>query len=524
MVTKASVPVLIVGAGVAGLASAALLAQHGVESLLVEKRREVFIYPKARNLTFRTLEILRALGLADQVHAVADGVSNMMVKPALNSSSEATAMDIEGIFSSFVGLSPEPAAQYCPQSRLEPILLDQTRRTGGGVRYGTGLLSFTEDPDGVTAVLQSDTGTETVRADYLIAADGVRSPVRTALGIATSGYGALPIFVVFIYFRAPWQSFIPGLGDGDAVQVRNSEVDGVFVAVDAERGMFITTYLPERGESADQFTPDHCRAVLTAAIGESIDIEIIEVAPWQPYELVADQFRHGRTFLVGDAAHTMPPFKAGGANTAIQSAHNLAWKLAAVHHGTAGPGLLATYHDERYPIGRFAAHQSLVGPPLAFLQLDRSAPALLDGEEAPLFTMILGYQYHSAAVVSDVPSVETVSFVEELRGQPGTRMPHIWQQRGEGRVSTLDLIGAGFTLFTAGDVAAWTAAASAVAATFGVGLGVQPLDEDGVAQTDLGSGGALLVRPDDFVGWRTDDLPEDPETALRQVFSSILDR
>jgi putative polyketide hydroxylase len=517
------VPVLIVGAGVAGLASAALLAQHGVESVLVEKRREVFIYPKARNLTFRTCEILRALGLGDQVHAVAEGASNVVLKPALNSASAEPAMDVEAIFSGLAGLSPEPVVQYCPQSHLEPILLGEIRRRGSTVRYGTALVSFTEEADGVTAELSSDAGTEKIHADYLIAADGVRSPIRTTLGIGTSGQGALPIFVVFIYFSGGWRSFVPDLGDGDAIQVRNSEVDGIFVVIDADRGMFITTYLPDRGESADQFTPDYCREVLTAAIGESIDLEIIEVAPWQPYEQVADQLRSGRTFLVGDAAHTMPPFKAGGANIAIQSAHNLAWKLAAVRSGTARPGLLATYHDERYPIGRFAARQSLIGPPLALLKLDNAAPGLLAGEEAPIFDMILGYQYHSAAVVSDGQRIGTVSFVEDLRGQPGTRMPHIWLSRDEKRVSTLDLIDHGFALFTAGEPQIWTAASEA-AGTFGATLPVYPLNDDGVAQTGLSAGGALLVRPDDFVGWRTEELPADPETALRQALSSILDR
>jgi hypothetical protein len=344
------------------------------------------------------------------------------------------------------------------------------------------------------------------------------------LGTGTSGYGALPIFVVFIYFRAPWRSLVPELGEGDAIQVRNPDADGIFLVVEGDRGMFITTYLPERGESAEQFTAEHCRDILVAAIGEPMDVEIIEVAPWQPYERVADQFRTGRTYLVGDAAHTMPPFKAGGANTAIQSAHNLAWKLAAVHHGIAGPGLLATYHDERYPIGRFAARQSLIGPPLALLKLDGTSPGLAAGEEAPLFTMVLGYQYHSAAVASDATPPGTVTFVDELTGQPGTRMPHIWLPRDGDRVSTLDLIDSGFAVFTAGDPAAWTAAAARVAATFGVEVTVHALGDDGAAHTGLGAGGALLVRPDDFVGWRTETLPSDPETALRQSLSAILDR
>src|ERR1700751_4499571 len=111
------VPVLIVGAGVGGLATSALLAKHGVASLLVEKRREVFIYPKARNLSFRSLEILRGLGLSDQVHAVADHVSTMVVKPALNSTDEQLVIDIDAVFAGLEKFSPEPAAQYCPQSR-----------------------------------------------------------------------------------------------------------------------------------------------------------------------------------------------------------------------------------------------------------------------------------------------------------------------------------------------------------------------------------------------------------------------
>ena len=322
--TTTRVPVLIVGAGAGGLATSALLAKHGIRPLLVERRRETFIYPKARNLSFRSLEILRGLGLADEVHAVADHVSAMMVKPALNSAEEKPAIDIDAVFAGLDALSPEPAAQYCPQSRLEPILLAETRRRGGEVRYGMELVSLQQDASGVTAVVRErDSGrSETVRADYLVGADGVHSPIRNWLGITTSGYGALPIYVVFIYFRAPWRKFVADLADGDAVQVKSADVDGIFLVVEGDLGMFITTYFPAKGETADQFTPQRCRDLLTKAMGEPTDIDIIDVAAWQPYEQVADQFSCGRAFLVGDSAHTMPPFKAGGANTAIQSAHN----------------------------------------------------------------------------------------------------------------------------------------------------------------------------------------------------------
>jgi putative polyketide hydroxylase len=510
--------VLVVGAGAGGLATSALLAQHGVRSLLVEKRREVFIYPKARNLSFRSLEILRGLGLSDQVHTVADHVSAMVVKPALNSAEQQPAIDVDAIFAGMDELSPEPAAQYCPQSRLEPILLAETRRRGSEVRYGTEVSSLDLDDAGVTAVLRDrDSGEpETVRADYLVAADGVHSPVRNWLGISTSGYGALPIYVVFIYFRAPWRKLVSQLSDGDAVQVKNADVDGIFLVVEDDLGMFITTYFPGKGETADQFTPQRCREVLTKAFGEPLDIDIIEVAAWQPYEQVADQFRCGRVFLVGDSAHTMPPFKAGGANTAIQSAHNLAWKLAAVLGGAGGPELLGTYHDERHPVGRFAARQSLTGPTVAVLPLSDDRPQLPAEEECPMFSLLIGYRYRSAAVVSGEPPADSdgVQLVEELRGQPGTRVPHVWVRDG---VSTLDLLGPGFTVLT-GDERWCAAAASASIAAHRI------CSDDWAAVTALGPEGALLVRPDDFVGWRAEGLPADPESELHQALSAILCR
>jgi putative polyketide hydroxylase len=533
----AHVPVLIVGAGAGGLATSALLAKRGVRSLLVEKRDEVFIYPKARNLSFRSLEILRELGLADEVHAVADGVTGMRGKSTLNGTEEWEAFDVDAIFAPFEGLSPEPAGQYCPQSAFEPMLLAHIRRHHSQVRYGTQLCSFDQDDTGVTAIVRrrDSAESETVRADYLVAADGVHSPIRDALGVTTAGYGALPIYVVFIYFRGPWRRFVPQLGAGDAIQVENPGVEGIFLPVHEDFGMFITTYLPSSGQTAGQFTVQRCRELLTKAIGEPIDLEVIDVAPWQPYERVADQFQSGRVFLVGDAAHTMPPFKAGGANTAIQSGHNLAWKLAAVLNGTANPALLATYHAERHPIGRFNARQSLTGPALGFLRLEDKGPGLPADEEAPMFALLAGYQYRSAAVVSDGPASEdpdAVSLVDELRGQPGTRVPHAWVHRAGRRMSTLDLVGTGLTLFTGSSGAPWRSAARAVSAALGaridvhsIGPGAEIRDEGRWAElTDLSPDAALLVRPDDFVAWRAAALPHPPENQLREVMCQILGR
>jgi putative polyketide hydroxylase len=398
-------------------------------------------------------------------------------------------------------------------------------------------MSFEQHESAVTAVLRDlDTNElETVRADYLVAADGVHSPVRQTLDIHTSGYGAVPIYVVFVYFRGPWRAFVPQLPDGDAVQIENSSVQGLFLTIDDDRGMFITTYFPDKGETAAQFTPQRCHQMLRDAVGEDIDIEILQVTPWQPYEQVADQFRCGRIFLVGDSAHTMPPFKAGGANTAIQSAHNLAWKLAAVIDGAAEPPLLDTFDAERRPVGSFNARQSLTGPTLYMLGLDHQTLGLPADEEAPMFDLLIGYQYRSAAVVSGDPVAadDAVHLVDELRGQPGTRVPHAWVRRGDDRISTLDLLGPGFTVLAGDAGAAWCASAAFASSALGVPVTVHRIGTDGdavdvdgqwAARTGLAPEAALLVRPDDFVGWRVDSLPEDPDKQLCQALSAILGR
>lgn len=143
-----------------------------------------------------------------------------------------------------------------------------------------------------------------------------------------------------------------------------------------------------------------------------------------------------------------------------------------------------------------------------------------------MFALLVGYQYHSAAVVTDEPgpaNPDDVLLVEKLRGQPGTRMPHAWVCRDGKHVSTLDLLGTGFTLLTEDE--RWRAAVASASAALGIPIAMQCICSDEWAGvTRLRPGGALLVRPDDFVGWRADELPEDPEDALRQALTTILCR
>jgi len=234
----------------------------------------------------------------------------------------------------------------------------------------------------------------------------------------------------------------------------------------------------------------------------------------------------------------MPPFKGGGANSAIESARNLTWKLAAVLSGTAGPELLDTYYAERHPVGRFSARQSLTGPAVSFLPLEDNRPQLPTEEERSFFYMIAGYKYRSTAVVVDEPAAtdsDVVQLVdgEELHGEPGTRVPHAWVQRNGVRTSTLDLLGSGFTLFTGSAGAAWARAAELVSVSLGVSIDVHVIgvaaeiaDVEGrwAELTRLAPDAALLVRPDDFIGWRADSLPPAPAESLQQVLCQILGR
>ncbi len=542
MMTQEHVPVLIVGAGAAGLTLSLLLRQQGISSVLVERRPDVSWYPRARNLNFRTLEVFRGLGLEAEVIAAGSPVSRVFRKDTLASPQREEFPAVEQalhIVDHPETLTPEPPIWYCPQSRLEPLLLASVKQRGGDVRYHTELVSFTQDSQGVTATIRDrTTGTSSVlHADYLAACDGAHSRIREALSVKAEGLGVLDEYYLFVYFRAEWRDLIRGY-EADAILIDRPGIRGFFLITDADRGMFLIQYAPSRGESARDYTAERCKELVEKGIGKpELAVEILGIEHWQPMQLVAEHFQQGRVVLVGDAAHTMPPKLGLGANTAIQSAQNLAWKLAAVIGGQAAQELLSTYQTERHPVGLLASQQSLVGPAAALLTRGSDDDLLPAEKQVPLFSLIAGYRYRSQAVLSEdaVPSspegIELLAQPEDLIGQPGTRVPHLWLERGGQRISTLDLLDGRFVLLTGTGGTAWRDAAAAVAehlgialAAYRIGAGADLLDLENGWQAKMGMSaeGAMLVRPDGFVAWRTDTSPPNPEPKLRQVLISIL--
>jgi putative polyketide hydroxylase len=507
------VPVLIVGGGIVGLSAALFLQQHGVHALVVERHRGTSIHPRARGINGRTAELYRELGILEEIRAAGAALG-----PAVGFLRGATlAAAIEkvprrdapspGLFGppgALDFLSPTAGCR-CTQDLLEPILLATARARGGDLRFGTELTAFEDDGEGVTATLVERDGgaTRTVRADWVIAADGANTRIRGRLGIGVRGRGAMG-HVLNVLCRVDLAELVRNREfsicriDRPALQalllsINNSDVWTFHIAYDAAR------------TSPADYPPERCAALLREALGlGDVAVEIRGILPWEPSVRVAERLRQGRVFLAGDAAHQMAPWGGQGANTGIADVHNLAWKLAHVLDGRAGAGLLDSYDVERQPVGERAAEESAqLGDEHGLLGAMQGMPF---GPDKLLWVLGYDHAYRSAAIVADGdPSSSPVV----LDGRPGTRVPHAWITRDGARLSTLDLVARDFVLLTAGD--AWTtAAAAANVALHRVDSVAGPLG--------LGDGGALLVRPDGFVAWRARTPAAD---ALRDVIRRL---
>jgi hypothetical protein len=233
----------------------------------------------------------------------------------------------------------------------------------------------------------------------------------------------------------------------------------------------------------------------------------------------------------------MPPTGGFGMNTGVQDVHNLAWKLAAVLHGDAGPALLQTYHAERQPLGALTTQVSLDNSLSMGRTTRQSAAKLPRTEFLSEQGLIFGVCYESAAVVSDgTPVPDLARSITEYvpSARPGRRAPHVWLRRDGQRVSTIDLFGRGFVLLTGGSGRGWQQAASRIEPSLHLPLQVQVIGGEGTLQDEAGGAwtqaydieddGAVLVRPDGYVAWRVRAAPGDPEAELRDVFDRLLDR
>jgi putative polyketide hydroxylase len=363
--------------------------------------------------------------------------------------------------------SPSSSAN-CPQEKLEPVLLGAARSYRvGDVRFCHELIGLQQDSAGVTATVLNRATSEQVaiRADWVIAADGAHSTVRSMLGFGMVGPGAL-FHRMDIHFRADLRDVY---GSRPAMMYLVSPPGGRGVIgpqnVAENRWRYQAPFDPDRGDGPEDSRAERCVQLVRAAAGiDDLAVEILSAAPWSGTAAVCERFRHGRVFLAGDAAHVISPAGGQGLNVGIHGVHNLAWKLAGVVHGWAGDGLLDTYEAERRPVA-LAVNEDVAQ------NIAAGSGARL--EQFSNRGRVLGLSYSSDAVVADgtdlpVVSNPVVDYVPTAR--PGSRAPHMWLWREGQKISTLDLFDTELVLLTGPVGAPWRTAATQAARCLGVPL------------------------------------------------------
>jgi len=308
--------------------------------------------------------------------------------------------------------------------------------------------------------------------------------------------------------------------------LRNSAFSGAFVTCDEpNHGQINIEYDSSHNQESD-FDEEGCTELVRQALGvPNLAVKILDIRPWQMAALVADRMAFGRVFLAGDCAHITPPVGGLGGQAAIQDAADLAWKLALVVKGHAVPALLDSYEIERKPVARIAIARAIAN------YVERLLPDRQDlrirEEECGLLETAMGYRYRSDVIIFD--EADDGAPVENPlcpTGAPGTRLAHVWLRRGEQTISSHDLIGRDFVLFAGSDGGDWIEAARRVglrstAPLLVCRLGYDVDDPEGLFLPRLGVSpeGALLVRPDGFICWRSRGRSPDAFATLEASFA-----
>lgn len=557
-ITTEEVPVLITGGGISGLCAALFLLEQGIRPVLIERHKTTSLHPRARGFDVRTMELFRELHLSSAIRdagkalAPAWGIHTASSMAALLEKrrskkkivTPAQRLGLEEL----TAQSPEINAR-CTQDISEPILYDAGITRGADIRFYTELLSFSQDENYVTAVVKDrQSGRESViKARYMIAADGARSNTREALQLPTVGKGVLGN-LLNIYFEADLKQYVEGK-EFSILRIDEPGCRGMITSINnSDKWVFHLSYEPGKGERPEDFTTDRILTILQQVVGyPQVNIRIISVLPWQPTVKTVTNMRHGRIFLAGDAAHVMTPYGGKGANSGVQDVHNLAWKLALVIKNKAGAGLLDSYSEERQPVGRHNADSSgkwaneyglikkvsfkmiyafLSVMTLSILKLTKFFPGF------PMLKLgeLMGFpniKYHRPGERNN-----TYTTVSALNGATGTRCPHQWVRHNGTTISTLDLLGKDFVLFTGDNNHDWRLAATELSKKYEVNISVYSIGAkaDLIADNSPGKtfgitgNGAVFVRPDGYVYERFTEQPSQVRGVLEMALLAVLGR
>ncbi|MCW2695527.1 MAG: 2,4-dichlorophenol 6-monooxygenase [Modestobacter sp.] len=578
------VDVLVVGSGPAGASAALFLATYGTSTLLVTKYSRLSDTPRAHITNQRTMETMRDMGVEDTLMALAtpwEYMGNTTFCTSLSGEElgRIPSWGTDTVRHADYELQSPTTMLDAPQTITEPVLVKAAQERGARLRFDTEYLSHVQDDEGVTTTVRDRlTGRGyTIRSKYLIGADGAKSKVAADLDLPFEGPGAVA-GAMSIVFEADLSHLVAHRPSVLYWMLQpGAEKEGVGLGVlrmikPWNEWMLMWGY--EVAAGPPTFTDEVVRELAVALVGsEDFEMTVKSASPWTVNHHFATTIARGRVFCAGDAVHRHPPTNGLGSNTSIQDSYNLAWKLAHVLAGTAGPALLDSYDAERAPIARQIverANQSIAdtGRILQALDLEHTEADALERQlslwKAPgaegekIRTAVreaIAYKAHefdahgvehnqryaSSAVVPDGTPMPEYRRDPVLYAQPttwpGAKIPHTWVTRQGRRVSTLDLVGKGrFALVTGIGGAVWLEAGRALGEELGLGITPvsigpgQPFEDPYGTWAELREiedGGVLLVRPDLYVAARHTTAPSSPGQAaqwLRSALGSVLAR
>lgn len=534
-------PVAIIGAGPTGLATAYVLGRNGIRSVVFERFGGVNPHPRAHVVNTRTMEIFRGWGIADAVGTDAIGHNFMrhITWKHTMTGEEFGCIDLDDMppSESTRRAHASPARMVsCAQDRVQTHLLNAVRAQGmSEIRFDTPVLDA-QDVGDTVAVHTHDGITH---ADYVVAAVGSGATGCTWLDV---DWGE-PISLanhINVYFHADIAGH-GGVAPSILTWLLNTESAGAVIAMDGKHRWTYNFGYDPAVESLSDFTHERCRRLIGNAIGiAGLDIDVKSVGTWNLSLRTATRYRNGRILLVGDAAHQFPPTGGYGMNTGLADADNLGWKLAGVLRGWARPELLDSYESERRPIamdnGRFSLANAIkmsqagVGPQTLEMaaRLESDDAGVAQSARQELAAAIPQQREHFSCLDQEIGYVygsgesPRASVFPPDHGVLGGRLPHAWVSWRGQRVSTLDLLAPGLTLIAGPDALPWLAAWNLVdvpghALCIGSEVHTEEVDPLGIGQS-----GAILVRPDGHIAWRTRDCEGASVDSLRGVLDSVL--
>lgn len=359
---NASARVAIVGAGGVGLVAGTLLRQRGIDADIFDEGDGPCVLPQAHVINTRTSEILDEIGAFEPLRAVAAPIEKVQSIAWVESLAGSRFGKLDLVKDRQAAAIRMAASAVHPlnvgQNDFERVVLDRLIASGGSVKYRHKVVgAAVEGARAVLDVADVDNVVSTYAYDYVLACDGAGSTVRPALGISMVGPQSLARYAS-AYFTADLSHLVADIC-GPVTFVGGPDVRGVIIGFDLDKTWAFMCVMPPDASSAD-FNPEVMRELIQRAIGDrSVAIELDGVGTWNMSAQVADSFRSGPFFLVGDAGHRFPPTGGLGLNTGVQDAHNLAWKLAFVLEGKSSPDILDSYAEERMPVAAMNCQHSM---------------------------------------------------------------------------------------------------------------------------------------------------------------------